>query len=174
MRRNVGSVLHTNPVFYSKSDHMTPQANPYRPPASNVSQADNQHDAEPAGKGRRFGTFVVDYVCFMALAFVVGFVAVLVFGQAGADAIDGIPDIMLGTLIMFSYYTFFEGIWARTPGKLVFGTVVVTDKGSKPSLGTVIKRTLCRFIPFEPLSFFGPRGWHDGISATRVVRKRRV
>jgi uncharacterized RDD family membrane protein YckC len=65
-------------------------------------------------------------------------------------------------------------LWARTPGKWVFGTVVVNESGGKPSFGRVLKRTFSRFIPFEPFSFFGERGWHDSLSDTLVVRKRKV
>jgi hypothetical protein len=48
----------------------------------------------------------------------------------------------------------------------------VTLDGSKPGLRTILLRTLCRFIPFEPFSFFGERGWHDGLSDTLVVSTR--
>ncbi|MEP7184358.1 MAG: RDD family protein [Rhodanobacter sp.] len=74
---------------------------------------------------------------------------------------------------MLAYYFFFEGIWARTPGKLVLGTRVVSQHGDKPAFGQVVGRTLCRFIPFDALSFFGEEGWHDSIPKTQVVLVRR-
>jgi uncharacterized RDD family membrane protein YckC len=44
--------------------------------------------------------------------------------------------------------------------------------GSKPNVYTIIKRTLCRFIPFEIFTFLGSkRGWHDVFSNTYVVKK---
>jgi uncharacterized RDD family membrane protein YckC len=97
----------------------------------------------------------------------------LVFGQRGAQILQEIPNVVLGLIVMFSYYLFFEWLWARTPGKLIFGTIVVTESGGEPSLGQLVKRTLCRFIPFEPLSFLGARGWHDSISRTRVILTKR-
>src|SRR5262249_16412337 len=77
-----------------------------------------------------------------------------------------------GSVVVFSYYTFFEGIWARTPGKFIFGTVVVNEVGGKPSIGQVLGRTASRFIPFEALSCFGERGWHDSLPKTPVVMAR--
>jgi uncharacterized RDD family membrane protein YckC len=45
--------------------------------------------------------------------------------------------------------------------------------GSKPSESTIIKRTFCRLIPFDNISYLGSRsrGWHDSASNTYVVRK---
>jgi uncharacterized RDD family membrane protein YckC len=85
---------------------------------------------------------------------------------------EKVPNFMLGLTLMLAYYCFFEGIWARTPGKLVFGTMVVSEQGDKPVFGQVVGRTLCRFIPFEGLSFFGEAGWHDSIPKTQVVLVR--
>ena len=45
--------------------------------------------------------------------------------------------------------------------------------GTKPDSGQILKRTLCRLIPFNVLSFLGSpcNGWHDTISDTYVVKK---
>lgn len=151
---------------------MTGNPNPYAPPQSDVSATETRQAIVPAGKGRRFGTLVVDYMMFMLLSFCIGAIVALLFGNRGLKAIQSIPDFALGLLILSAYYVFFEGIWARTPGKLVFGTVVVTETGTKPSIKQVVGRTLCRFIPFEALTFFGERGLHDRIPKTRVVLVR--
>ena len=153
---------------------MNQEANPYAPPASNVADAAVE-PARPivaAGKGRRFGTFVVDYVCFLAVVFVFGVAAVIVAGETALDGLDNGLDTLVATLLMTLYYIFFEGIWGRTPGKFVFGTVVVNEQGGKASIGQVVGRSLCRFIPFEAFSCFGERGWHDSIPKTRVVMAR--
>jgi uncharacterized RDD family membrane protein YckC len=94
------------------------------------------------------------------------------FGEAGVAALRKVPNFVLGLTLMLAYYCFFEGIWARTPGKLVLGTVVVGQQGDKPGFGQVVGRTLCRFIPFEAFSFFGEEGWHDSIPKTQVVLVR--
>jgi uncharacterized RDD family membrane protein YckC len=149
---------------------MDDQANPYRPPKSEVLL--ETRAIVPAGKGRRLGTVFVDYVCFMGLAFCVGLLLFMAFGEAGTAVIQQVPDLLFGGLLMLAYYLFFEGVWARTPGKLVFGTVVVNEAGGKPTIMQVFVRTLCRFIPFEAFSFLGKRGWHDSIPKTHVVLTR--
>lgn len=152
---------------------MSEATNPYRPPSSDVATIEEACSTESAGKWRRFGTLLIDYACFVGCAFVIGVMIALVFGEAGIASMQRIPDIVFGSVLMLAYYTFFEGIWGRTPGKFILGTIVVTDEGGKPSLWQVVKRSLCRFIPFEPFSFLGERGWHDTISNTAVVRRNK-
>jgi uncharacterized RDD family membrane protein YckC len=153
---------------------MSPETNPYAPPASNVGGAEIEPDRPivAAGKGRRFGTFVVDYVCFLVVIFFLGVTAVIVAGETALDGLDNGLDTLVATLLMALYYIFFEGIWGRTPGKFVFGTVVVNEQGGRPSIGQVIGRTFSRFIPFEAFSCLGERGWHDSIPKTYVVMAR--
>jgi uncharacterized RDD family membrane protein YckC len=117
---------------------------------------------------------MVDYACFMACGAILGILIGLVFGERGIVALERMPDIVLGAVLMLGYYAFFEGVWARTPGKWIFDAVVVNEPGGKPPFAQVIKRTFSRFIPFEPFSFFGERGWHDSFSDTLVVRKRKT
>lgn len=148
---------------------MTENFNPYAPPKSDVDLPDAGRAIVPAGKGRRLATLAIDYVLFIVLSACIGVIIALVFGEKGVQALESVPDIVIGVLIMFAYYVFFEGIWGRTPGKFILGTIVVSESGDRPSLGQVIGRTLCRFIPFEPFSFLGERGWHDRIPKTLVV-----
>ena len=149
---------------------MGQEANRYQPPQSDVALDVEALQGEPASRGRRFGTFVVDYLCFLAVSFAIGMVIVLLFGEEGMEALEKVPDIVLGLVIFSSYYLLFEGVWARTPGKWVFGTIVVGEDGKPPSFGQVAGRTACRWIPFEALSCLGERGWHDSIPKTRVLR----
>lgn len=156
---------------------MSVEHNPYLPPVSNLADRSSGESStgagEPAGKGRRFATFVVDYVFFLVLSFMVGICTALLFGDRGIAFLQGIPDIVLGSSIFFVYYVFFEGIWARSPGKFICGTRVVNEAGGKPSVGQVLGRSACRFIPFEFLSCFGERPWHDSVPKTRVVLTRK-
>jgi uncharacterized RDD family membrane protein YckC len=151
---------------------VTDNFNPYQAPKANVDVADQPREIEPVGKGRRFATYLIDVVGVYTMAFVIGVVVMLAFGQTGLDKMLAINDFVLGALLTFTYYLLFEGLWARTPAKFILGTVVVTEDGKKPSFGAVVLRTLCRHIPFEPFSFFGERGWHDKLSNTYVVSTR--
>ncbi|XHS80143.1 RDD family protein [Burkholderiaceae bacterium UC74_6] len=146
-------------------------ANPYQPPSSDVSDMDpaGEQQLVPAGKGRRFGTLIVDYAGYAALSFCVGLALAILDGGTGTATLLQRHEFLFGIMIVFAYYTFFEGIWARTPGKLIFGTRVITETGGKPTIGQVLGRTACRFIPFEALSCLGERGWHDKIPKTCVV-----
>ncbi len=72
--------------------------------------------------------------------------------------------------VLFLYYTFFESVFARTPGKWMSYTKVVNQKNSKPSFVQVLIRSLVRltiidmfFIPFLDKTL------HDYVSKTEVV-----
>jgi hypothetical protein len=46
-------------------------------------------------------------------------------------------------------------------------------KGRKTSINDIMRRTFCRLIPFDRLSFlFMENGIHDGLSNTRVIKSR--
>ena len=73
-----------------------------------------------------------------------------------------------GTL--FVYYTLFELILARTPGKFISYSKVVNNKGGRPSIIAVLIRSVirltiidCFFIPFLDKTL------HDYFSKTDVV-----
>ena len=148
---------------------METKRNPYAPSSAVLGAEEAPRSMVLASKWRRFGTFLVDYVGFLLISLSVGLAIGALFGERGVQFIKAIPDFLVGSIMLVAYYLFFESLWARTPGKLVFGTVVVTESGSKPTLRQFVGRTLCRFIPFEPLSFLGAQGWHDSASGTRVI-----
>ncbi|GAB3195891.1 putative RDD family membrane protein YckC [Pontibacter aydingkolensis] len=120
-------------------------------------------------KNKRFLHHIIDTIAFYAFAIVIG----IALGLAGMESIlAGINDMVLGLLIMFTYYWGFESIFGQTVGKMITGSIVVTEDGEKITPLDALKRTLCRFIPFEVFSFLGSGpGWHDTISRTRVVKK---
>jgi uncharacterized RDD family membrane protein YckC len=82
-------------------------------------------------------------------------------------------EYLLGVIIFLTYFVPQEAFFGRTLGKLVTGTKVVNEDGSKLTFGKAVARTLCRFIPFEAFSFLGghdrPKGWHDTIPKTKVI-----
>ncbi|OXG09556.1 RDD family protein [Flavobacterium araucananum] len=71
-------------------------------------------------------------------------------------------------------YLVMEWFFGRSFGKLMTGTIVVDKNGIKPGFDVIFIRTLCRLIPFDPLSFLGKSGrlWHDSLSNTYVVNKK--
>ena len=153
---------------------MSQDLNPYRPPIAEVQLAPEAGatSLEIAGKGRRFLTWAIDYAGFMVLSMVVGVAMVLVLGTDASRYTEGGWSYVFGFAVIAAYYLFFEGLWGRTPGKILLGTVVTDLQGRAPSFGAICKRTLARFVPFEGLTFFGKTGFHDRVSRTQVVRKR--
>jgi uncharacterized RDD family membrane protein YckC len=146
-----------------KGRGMSQLENPYAPPEADDEQApESGNDIVPASQGARFVNFLVDSVASRILQG--GFIAA---AQDSALAVVGSMGVMLG------YYVFFELAFQATLGKLLTGTRVVTVNGGKPGLWQILGRTLSRFVPFEPFSFFSstPVGWHDRWSGTRVVRR---
>jgi uncharacterized RDD family membrane protein YckC len=145
--------------------------NPYSAPSSVVVDPASESQML-AGKGRRFGTLLIDYVGFYLIMFVVGVIlGILYRGQVRMFGVWTWQLIAL--VVLLAYYLFFESLWQRTPGKFILGTMVVNRDGEKPSFKQILGRTLCRFIPFEAFSFFGEEGWHDSIPSTKVVMVRR-
>lgn len=72
---------------------------------------------------------------------------------------------------VFIYYTFFEAIFARTPGKWFTSSKLTTNEGGKPSLGWIIIRSLVRITIIE--LFFMPfigKPLHDYLSKTVVIQ----
>lgn len=69
------------------------------------------------------------------------------------------------------YYSVTEALWGKTIGKVITKTKVINVDGSDIGLGKAILRTLCRFIPFDHLSFFDEQrtGWHDRFTKTIVI-----
>ena len=72
---------------------------------------------------------------------------------------------------LFVYYSIFEIIWSRTPGKWVSMTKVRNMAGGKPAFYQVLIRSLIRLtLILDPvfIAFF-QRPLHDVISKTRLV-----
>jgi len=143
--------------------------NPYAPP-----EAD---DVEPpalagdfvvgASQGKRVVNMLIDNVASRVISTPI---ALLFIRSENAGALAGVLVVVL----MLGYYVFFEFAFQATLGKFATGTRVVALGGGKPTFMQIVGRTLSRFVPFEPFSFFSgkyPVGWHDRWSNTRVVDK---
>ncbi|MGI9651797.1 RDD family protein [Chryseobacterium sp. RLHN22] len=74
----------------------------------------------------------------------------------------------------FIYYPVSEILFGSTPAKFLTESRVVNSKAESPGSSVVFLRTLCRNIPFDALSFFAKRGWHDSLSETYVVKEKRT
>ena len=75
-------------------------------------------------------------------------------------------------IISFVYYLFFESFFGSTPAKMLTELRVVNEKGEKPSLKSLVIRSIARRIPFDSISFFSAQGWHDRLSETKVIQEK--
>lgn len=152
--------------------------NPYTPPVTAdpnlVAEVLETGIPQTASLGLRFANLIVDRIAVVGLVFGVSFAIGMFGGMSGVDWVEGAGQYIIGFGTTILYYAACESVFGRTLGKLVTGTKVIGEHGGKPSFGKALLRTLCRFIPFEPFSFFGSerRGWHDSITRTWVIRSR--
>ncbi|MGI0119889.1 RDD family protein [Zooshikella sp. RANM57] len=157
---------------------MTNQA--YKSPEADLSQNDIVFDeSKIAGTMKRFVNMIIDLIFLIITAFPVAIVIRLLLEVFEATHLEYIFTDKVITLITFLvYFVPQEAIWGRTLGKLITQTKVVNWQGLKPNFFQVVIRTLCRFIPFEMLSFGSkndrPVGWHDKIPRTYVIEVEKV
>lgn len=142
---------------------------------------DEIREFEVADKGIRFVNFFIDRIVVTIFMFGVGMVLALFYISAGneeallayEESISiRIMEYILGAIATVGYYVvceyYFKG---KTIGKLLTKTRAVTLDNKRMDLGTAMKRSLSRIVPFEPFSFLGtfPTGWHDKWSDTKVI-----
>lgn len=133
-----------------------------------------------ASAGARFLNYIIDLAVFVIILIVIGVllgILIALFGLNGLSVwVDNLGDLGWNVIVIsvsMMYYTLTEGLFGRSLGKFITGTIVVDENGEKPTLGIAFKRSLCRLIPFDAFTFLGgSRGWHDSISNTYVVRKK--
>lgn len=129
----------------------------------------------PALWWKRLLNFVLDYIfiVFLASSLIILFNWEQYFFE-NIGIFSG-TSILYSCISFFIYYTIFEGLTGRTIGKYITQTkVVVQGDGTRPSMSNCLLRSLCRFIPFEFISFFfrRPLGWHDSLSNTIVTESK--
>lgn len=122
-----------------------------------------------ADKGTRLGNLLIDFFVFFILAMFHLTPLFTIFPTL--DDNSTFFNVYF-SFLYFSYYFFFEYTLGRTPGKYITQTMVVTFNGNKPSLKSIVIRSICRLIPYDSFSYiFGFTGLHDTISRTTVVYK---
>ena len=92
------------------------------------------------------------------------------------NSLDMIERYLFWSAISFVYYGITEVFLSRSPAKFLTKTIVVMEDGSKPSVITILTRTILRIFPFEALTFLRGRtlGLHDENSKTFVVIKSKL
>tara|TARA_B110000902_G_scaffold63607_1_gene75395 strand:+ start:221 stop:910 length:690 start_codon:yes stop_codon:yes gene_type:complete len=123
-----------------------------------------------ASKMIRFLHFIIDFTIMYFITAIIGLlIFVLTEDNEIAFPIVGIVFVA----VRFLYYYTLENKYNRTLGKFITGTKVVGINGDKPNDSAILARTICRFIPFDFVSFLG-EGWHDSLSETKVVKVSKI
>lgn len=79
----------------------------------------------------------------------------------------------IGVINILLYYTICEKAFkGYTLGKLATGTRAVREDGGELTFKDALLRSLSRCVPFEVLSGFGERPWHDIWPKTWVIKTR--
>ncbi len=121
---------------------------------------------EPASVSTRFANYLIDMVIFYVLSIVVGLILANLIPSTG----PGISYVIT-YLLLITYYTIMEGATqGKTIGKLVTGTMAVREDGAPFTFYDAMVRSFCRIVPFESLSAFNGRPWHDKWTSTKVIK----
>lgn len=118
-------------------------------------------------RGHRFLHHVLD-ILFLQTYFFSLLTNFRFFARGEITAMPEIWAILVLILIYLLYYYMAEVFALQTLGKIITNSVVVSTSGPLTA-GKILKRSLCRFIPFETFSFLGNGKWHDNLSHTAVV-----
>jgi uncharacterized RDD family membrane protein YckC len=130
-----------------------------------------------ASIGKRFTNHILDLVFYFAFCIVIGLILGIVLAIFSPSTLtifnddNELVNYVIGFITLFLYYSTFEALTGRTLAKFITKTKVINEAGLKPDYRTILLRTICRFIPFDALSFLGDSnlGWHDKLSKTKVV-----
>lgn len=130
----------------------------------------------PVSLGIRFANFTLDIIGFF-LAVIIIFIIVDLLGiEEGALATGNyfLDRFFIPTIAWVIFFTVWEGAGkGRTPGKFMTGTVAVRNDGAPFTFRDALLRSLCRAIPFEPLTVLGGNLLHDNATNTTVVKRRK-
>jgi uncharacterized RDD family membrane protein YckC len=122
---------------------------------------------QTVGDGTRILNFLIDTICIFLLA-MIAFRTWNWYVFYWRYTPYNFGWFFFGTL--FIYYTSFEAITQRTPGKWFSKSKVVNASNKKPAFGAIVIRSLARITLID--LFFSPflgMPLHDYISKTRVV-----
>lgn len=169
--RNKGFDLNNGTIcnLTKEKKNLTETCNKFESNGNKKAYTENKFIARPkkVGGGIRFVNYLIDRI----VVWVLSVVAMFLYMKSYQVQIGKLESFFLSFIIIYMYYVLFESLSGRTLGKLITGTITVTEEGHRPTFVNILGRSLCRFIPFDALSFLGDdgSGWHDSVSKTKVV-----
>ncbi len=158
-------------------------ADPYRSPEGQLAAAPASGlELMAASKLRRFLNWLMDLAVIYGLLFMIMLGLYMAGQQVLVDRLANVSwwqDQLLTSACQWLYYTVMEGLFGFSIAKLITNTRVVDAQGLRITFGQAALRSGCRMIPFNAFSLLlsddeTRRGWHDILSRTHVVLRRRV
>lgn len=120
----------------------------------------------------RFIHLVVDSIASIIVVVILGFIFSFLIVPTNR-ILEVVYGYFMFELGHFVYYVFMETKYQKTIGKFITKTKVVNKDGTKPEAGDILRRTLCRLIPLDRISFlFVSVGIHDKFSDTIVIKDK--
>lgn len=125
-----------------------------------------------ASAGQRFVNYLIDIIIFDIIIAVIK--NIFAIGTALIYTPNVYTNFFLNLFISYLcivvlYFLSELGFKGRTIGKFVTNTKAINEDGSEMNAKTILIRSLCRIVPFEPFSAFGGHPWHDKWSKTFVI-----
>lgn len=121
--------------------------------------------------GKRLLGHIIDVAFIM-------FITIMILKLAVIAESTTISNLEIDLTYFAFYFLYFFGAETtyngKTIGKKLLKMRVTNEKGENPSMSKIGLRTLCRFIPFDILSFLWGGNWHDNISGTYVVSDNKL
>ncbi len=151
--------------------------NSYQTPAYEDTLLDDvDYSLVQASHGKRFANYLIDViVTYFFLGVGIGLLTVLNHSNLDEGGAFNLIMILFFVLTMAIVEVSTNG---RSLGKLITGTRVVNNDGTRISFGTALGRSLSRIVPFEAFSALGSPcyPWHDRWTNTYVIdiRKSRL
>ena len=130
------------------------------------SSEQKEFEAKKVNSATRFFNFIIDTIVWFIM------VAILTNALDAKDPMQMIVGYFIFFASYIGYYALMETKYQKTIGKFLTKTKVVNKNGTKPQAGDILRRTFCRLIPFDRISFlFTPNGFHDRLSDTIVIKE---
>ena len=131
-----------------------------------------------ANRNLRFTNCFIDSFAIVALSIPIAISLLYLFNSDSALYIDHEQGslrilsyiiVALSTLIYYIISEFYLN--GKTIAKFVTRTRAVTLDNQKMDFATVVKRSFCRLVPLNTISFLSglPTGWHDEWTETKVI-----
>jgi uncharacterized RDD family membrane protein YckC len=120
--------------------------------------------------------FVLSYVTGRFVGYLLGtffpeYTSRVIYGQDTGDLL--LLAYVIGIFNYIIYYTICEKAFkGYTLGKLITGSRSIRDDMGELTFKNAILRSLCRLVPFEALSGFSEKPWHDSWTKTQVIKSR--